>query len=256
MAVLLLLASVHAGTARAQTLEDARRAYLEADFRGSAEQFAAVLHTPSVDRAAAVEAHRHLAALHQLLDDSDRARLHAEAAVALDPAAAPPEGAPPAVEDLFEAARESFRGRAASIAIEREERGTDWELGAMVDPAPEALADRIGLRCVHGAASHEEIAELPDVRLTMAAPSQEVHCRAWITGAGGAELLDASARFDATSGAAPPGSGSAGGGGSVWPWVGVGAAVAVAGAVVAYLLISSAAGDGARLGEPQAEGWE
>lgn len=249
--VTILLLS-HASVSSAQTLDEARRAYLEADFRRSAETFEAVLETPSVDRAGAVEAHRHLAALRLLLGDAALARRHAEAAVALDPATSPPEGAPPAAESLFDEARDAFGGRAAAIAIEGETAGDDLDVRASVSPAPEALADRIGLRCVHGADAAEETAELPEVALRIARPAQTVHCRAWITGGGGAQLIDASATFDLE--AASEQVTEVGEGGSPWPWIGLVAGVLVVGAVVAYALISSGS-DGARLGAPQAEGW-
>lgn len=274
----LILAVAVASPALAQSLEEARRSYLNADFRVAAEQFDAVLATPTVDRAAAVEAHRHLAALQMLLGDDDAARRHAEAAVAFDPAAAAPEGAPPALEEVLAAARESFGGRAAAIGIELAEGASGATVRATVTPAPEALAERIGLRCVRGAASVEETAALPSV--TAAVPSGEtgaVHCRAWIAGRGGAHLIESSAQLRATPAVAAPagsfgeggGSGAVvdpvlgvggddgeddGGGGVPWLAIGVGAG-AVALAVVLVLVLTSSGGDGARLGAPRAEGW-
>src|SRR5262245_60593252 len=80
--------------ARAQSIEDARTKWFEADFEGSRDEFRRVLASPSLTPTQALDAHRFLAVIHLALREDDAARAHADAAVALDPSSTPPEGAP------------------------------------------------------------------------------------------------------------------------------------------------------------------
>jgi hypothetical protein len=237
-----------------------------------------VLSTPTVDRAAAVEAHRHLAALRLLLGEEATARRHAEAAVAFDPAASTPEGAPPALEDLLAEARARFGGRAADVTIELVDDPRKASVRAAVLPYADALAEEIGLRCVRGAATVEESGALPEVRVRI--PPEEssstVHCRAWLAGRGGAHLIESSAQLRAPPSLAPTPAGAAAssadgplgpesprapededhddGGGAPWLAIGVGAGALAVLAIVAVLVLAGGE-DGARLGAPRAEEW-
>jgi tetratricopeptide (TPR) repeat protein len=85
----------------AADLDRGRLAYLEADFEGAAEAFEAVISQENVNEAHAVEAHRYLAALELIFENPREARGHVEAAIAIDPSASPPGGAPPELNGLF-----------------------------------------------------------------------------------------------------------------------------------------------------------
>lgn len=249
----------------AQDVASARRLYLEADFRASADEFEAVLAQPSLDAARAAEAHRYLAALRSMLRSPDAARAHAAAAVALDPTIEPPEGAPPETEAMFEEARREFGGATATLAITAEGSpapGAPLEVQATVAPSPDRLLSRIELRCVSGDAEANERGPAPAVTLTFEPASDEVHCRAAARTSGGATLLSARESFG--------GGGGGGGvaiigtetgedddeGGSPWPWIAVGGAAVAAAAVVAVVLLTgSSSSDTAMLGAPRVEGW-
>src|SRR4051812_27739961 len=80
--------------ASAQALDQARAAYLDADFEHARALYRAVLEEESLDREEAIEALRYLVALDLLLGDAEAARGHARSVVALEPSVTVPEGSP------------------------------------------------------------------------------------------------------------------------------------------------------------------
>jgi hypothetical protein len=254
-----------ASSAAAQSVEDARRLYLDADFQGSADAFAAVLTRPSVDALEAAESHRYLVLLRHLLEDGPGARRHAAAAVALDPGVEAPEGSPPDVQQLLDRAREESGGQRAAITIAADgpaRSGENVRVRATLAPAPEALATTMSLRCVSGSANAEERGAPPEVRLEIELDGDTILCRASAGPAGGAALVTARVEIEEGEGEEQPGTGagtgagtgpeadSGEGGGLPWLWIGVGAG-AVAVAVLAVVLLGGS--DGASLGGPRVE---
>jgi len=245
--------------ADAQTVPDARRLYLEADFEGAAAAFEEVLARPSLDVPTGSEAHRYLAVLRALLGDEEAARRHAAIAVALDPAVTAPEGAPPWVGQAMDEARSTFGGRAARLTISSEPSGDGVRLTATLSPAPDRLAETMSIRCVSGSAQDETSGPPPDVALELAPETDSVHCRASAVTPGGAPLFSAREELAIAGAGAGRGALVAGGelddndgGGSAWPWIGLTAGLVIAGAVVAFLLLGSS-GDVAEVNAPRAE---
>ncbi len=258
------IASLPVG-ASAQSVAEGRRLYLEAEFDQARAEFEGVLQRPSLTRDEAVEAHAHLAALLTVLRESDQAAAHAEAAVALDPAASPPAGAQSSVTALFDEARDRTGGARARLVVAPDSEiapGEDATFRLELSPAPALLASQLRLRCVSGSASADERGEPPEVSVSLSVAGDEVSCRGGAHTRGGAALLDVSEDFSpsGTSGGAVLGGDATAddddGGGSALPWILVGAGVLVAAAVVvAVVLLTSSGGDTATLGGPQIEGW-
>ena len=249
----VVLASVcflFASSAEAQSVEDARRHYLEAEFEEAVADFESILSRPSLDAAVAVECHSHLMVMRLLLGDPDAARVHASYALALDPAASAPAGAPPEAAELLSEVRSEVSGgtRLTIDALTTPEEGEPTSFIASLDTAPDGLFETIRLRCASGDNTAEDDGAPPSVELSLL-PEDEVFCRASASTAGGAVLLRARESFALGQDAA----GEEGGGGtSPWVWVGVGAGVlAVAAAVVAVVLIVP--NDQAMLGPPVIE---
>jgi hypothetical protein len=181
-----VLGLVTALPAAAQSIEEGRAAYLAPDFDRARATFEQALASPGLTRADAVEAHRYLAALASFLGDDAAARAHAQAAAALDPAAVAPEGAPPAVVALFDAARRELGGVAAALRIE----AAGSHVRARLAPAPELLAAALRLRCDPGPA--EATGPPPELTVDLGPePPASATCRAAAATAAGAALLTA-----------------------------------------------------------------
>ncbi len=115
---------------------------------------------------------------------------------------------------------------------------------ATLDPAPEALAPLLTLRCVQGAdEALEQNGAPPSVEVQFPAVTGEINCRAAAMTKARAPLFGARAQF------APPGeegsvmpmtsaadAAEEDDGGSAWPWI-IGGGVLVAGATVAAILL-------------------
>lgn len=259
------LAVAYGAPAAAQSIEEARRLYLDADFQEAIQEFEGVLASPGVDALEAEEAHRYLAMLRVLMRDEPAARRHADAAVALDPDVEAPEGAPPEVSALLDAAREASGRRRAAIAIAAEGTVTSGErtrITATLAPAPEALAAVLSLRCASGGASADERGAPPSVSVELAVEGESVVCRAAAGPASGASLITARAELAPAeptragpSGALAPDRDEEEGGAGPWLWIGIGAGVVAVGTVVAILVTGGGGSEDASLGSPRVEGW-
>ncbi|MFT5354330.1 MAG: hypothetical protein ACI9KE_001535 [Polyangiales bacterium] len=234
--------------ASAQTVGDARRHYMEAEFEEAIEDFEAVLSRPSLDAAAAVECHTHLMTLRLLLGNADAARVHAAYALSLDPAASAPAGAPPEATQLLTDVRAELGG-AARLTIDTmvaPEQGQPATILASLTPTPDGLFSSLRLRCASGDATADESGAPPSVELTLS-PEDEIFCRATASTDTGAVLLRVRQTFALDE---MPGDNDEGT--SPWVWVGVGAGVlvVVATVVAVVLLVPS---DQATLGPPTIE---
>ena len=264
--------------ARAQSLDDARRLYLEADFRGAAEAYEGVLAVES-DRLVLARAHAALSALRMMLGEEAEARAHAAAAVALDPEVVAPEGAPDDARGLLHEAGEESGGRPASVEIGPEGEvllGETSVVVARLDPAPRLIAAALSLACSSGGSEAEERGPPPEVRLSLLALGDHLRCEAAALAPSGQTVLRAERELEVTrpaeAGDDPhpdpdpdpdpdPGpdpdpfpeprrlwSG--------WIWIGVGSAVLVAAAVTAAILaVTLAPSDIVVLRETTIEGW-
>lgn len=274
--------------AHAQSVDSARRLYLDARFDQAAEAFEQILARPSLGAAEAAEAHCHLVALHTMMGDPDAAQRHAEAAVALDPAVAVPEGAPRQAEQLLAEARTKLGGRRATLEIEAAKRlqeGAEVEITATLDPAPAVLASQLHLLCISGTSTGEQRSSPPQVRVRVVPSDEAVYCRASARSAGGAALLsqrrdlpvgatadDETARetdagsggsgdLELVSGAGPGSQGRSrserSAGSSALPWlVGAGSAVAVGVAIALGLVLAGRPPpNSATVGEIRIDGW-
>ena len=261
---LLFAVSLAPTGARAQTLENARRLYLAASFQDAVPAFEAVLADGDASRGEILEAHRHLAALHEIQGAGERALVHARAAVALEPDASAPDGAPPEVDALLERAREELGGP-AELAIDTPDGALAYEepgrVRAHLDPAPDGLAARVHLSCDGGdddraAAS----AAPPEVTAALTPRAGSVRCEASASTAAGAVLFEVTrtlsvenAPADATL-AVGAHTDDGGDGAPIWPWLAAGAgALVLAGAVVLIVLASQP--DQASFGGARTDGW-
>lgn len=245
---LTLCAAFTPALVHAQSVEDARRHYLEAEFDEAIAGFEAVLSRPSLDAAAAVECHTHLMTLRLLLGEADAARVHAAYALSLDPASSAPAGAPPEATQLLTEVRAELGGPARlSIApLVAPEEGQATTIQASLDSAPDGLFSSVRLRCASGENAADESSDPPSVELTLS-PDEEIFCRASASNNAGAVLLRVRETF-----VLGEEQDEAAGGTSPWVWVGVGAGVlAVAAAVVAVVLLVP--NDQATLGPPTIE---
>lgn len=257
---------VHApGLAAAQgtAIDEGRRLYMEADFRASAERFERALDHPDLGRDEALEAHRYLATLSHYLDEPEAAQRHAEAASALDPSVSPPEGSPSAVSDLFERVGQTAGHRASALQVTSDEAATGTRVRATLEPAPEALASTIRLRCTHeGGPPRERQGSPPEVTLEVPRAQGPVRCHAVARTAAGAIMLETRAELssepdplNAAAAATAPGDEEERDGPGAWPWIVTGSAVAVIGAVVAGVLLTRGDGGNVSFDDTMVEGW-
>ncbi len=258
-AAALALAQLLATTADAQpggapSVDAGRDAYLAAEFEDAARRFEAVLRSPAASGPDLAEAHRYLAALRSMLGSPADAQAHIAMAVALNPDAVAPEGAPSEVEEAFAEAR--ARGERATLSITSAdplESGARATVTATLRPALPPLAT-LDLDCTSGEARATERGAAPSLSVTLELRGDEARCEARaLTDAGAAAL--AASWEQAVLGSADVAGGDDG------PIVagvlgGVAGALAVAGAVVLIaVLTSGGGGDQATLDAPTVVGW-
>jgi hypothetical protein len=226
------------------TAETARAIYLEARFREAADAFEAVLGRDDLDVRAAADAHVHLAALRHVLEEPERARAHAEAAVALVPDVALPEGAAAEVGAMIEQARRRFHDAPArlSLSAERADEGVaQRRVRARLAPAPGALGLELSLGCgAAGIAPAEARGAPPEVEVVVPA-DRAARCEAVAATRGGARLFVV--RRELGPAAALTTADGDDSGASPWPWVGVVAGVAVAAGIAIAIVLSSSDGN-------------
>jgi hypothetical protein len=258
LSVLGLVVVMDAGGARAQRsgpIERAESAFADGRFESARSQLRRVLSSPDLDPATALRAHRHLAGAEAALDEPERARVHALAAVALDPAVAPPNRES-AVAALFEEARRQLRGTASQLVLEQRSEGGEHHVRARVEPFVPELVASIVLVCEPSLGPEDLGAEGPAAQgAVWSTTAPTFQCEATARTGNGAVMLTAHARYDTTAVAVPraeppPAVVEEDEGSSAWPWIAVGAGVAIALGVVAVLAFGSdrgAATDGNRL---------
>lgn len=257
-AALIALAPARAG---AEDLAAARALYLAADFRGARAAYEGALESAELDAADAAEAHAALTALLLMLGETEEARLHAEAAAALDPTVAPPEGAPEDAADLLREAgaregRATLRIRVAPADESVGEVGVTLRLR----PAPRLLAAALRLDC--GEVSRT--GPPPEIALEVSVPTSGLRCEGAALTAAGASLLETTRELvlreparPSESGAPPPeevGPEER----RPWPgwlWVGVGAGVLLLAGIATTLALTLGGAGGVQLTETDIEGW-
>ena len=190
-----------AAPASAQGLDEGRRLYNEADFRGARAALEAVLASSSVGRAELAEAHALLSSLSHMAGDGREAEEHAEAALALEPDARPPPGASEVLVSLFEEIRDRRRGEAAELRIETSESptiGRPLRVVLELRAAPDGLVAELTLRCSPGG---EEVFEgegpPPSLEVTAVPRAAELRCHGEGTSPRGASLLTSSVELTA-----------------------------------------------------------
>lgn len=186
--VLAALAMLHSpAAASAQEVQRAEALWFEADFDAARAEFTALLARADLTVADALVAHRYLAALASMRGDDAGARAHAEAAVALDASAAPPEGAARGAITLFANARSRFAGRTATLTLEsRASTVADGRIVviARLEPAPSGLVSVVALRC-----GSEDATSASDSASLEVAARGSVVCTAEARSVGGAVLF-------------------------------------------------------------------
>jgi len=255
-----------AAGASAQTVEEARNLYLEAEFQEAVGAFEAVLGSAELQHADAIEALRFLAALKQMLGDTDAARRHAAAAAALDPAVEAPEGAPPEVEEMLrEAAGGGHAPAGVRISAAGElEPGQSARVVARVGPVvPEGLVSSVRMRCRASGGGNEgptfeRDAPPPEVSVDVELGEEDsgLDCEAGAFSPAGALLLRATESLPVGTGLLDPDDGSGDeDSGAVWPWIAAGAGAAVVAGVIIVIVAASGGSDQASFGPTRVEGW-
>jgi len=258
--VLVACFALLAGRARAQSIEDARRFYMDADFRAAQGAFEAVLRRADLDATTAATAHVYLAALALALREAEQARAHAETAVALRPDVAAPEGAPAELGRMLADARGRLGDRAVPLRIVADEpiaAAARSRVTARYEPAPPALRAALVLRCSEGDRVTEQRGAPPTVELEVSA-AHALRCDARVETESGATLVEARRELaiaapEARAASEPPRARTApqagrervavardddDSGGSAWPWIAVGGALVAAAVVVVAILLA------------------
>lgn len=234
LALLIVLAAT-ASPAAAQTADEGRQAFLDADLDGAARIFEAVAARADVEFSEMVEAQRYLAMLRLSLGDRRRARRHAALAVALDYEVEAPEGGGADVDALLDRARAELGDRRLRFVIDAHD---DRRITARLTDAPD-LFEELALRC----AEDEAVGPPPEVSLQ--APAGAVECRAEARTGAGAPLLVDELLLEADPGAAAIATGPAGGGGGLRTGLIVGGVGAAVLAVVLVGVLASRGSDDA-----------
>lgn len=199
-----------------------------------------------------------LSSLSHMVGQEAEAAAHADAALALEPDARPPDGTAEELVALFDEIRSRRGGEAASLLIEVHDgvaEGRRTRVALELRAAPEGLVAALSLRCSSGG---EEAGEgegpPPTLEVTALPRAAELQCTGRGESSGGAVLLESSVELSERApdepidepvlgeGSRPPGSGGPDEGGrpvSTWVWVAVGGAAAllVAAAVVLSVLL-------------------
>lgn len=148
-ASVILLAVPRIAQAEPPSLAAGRRAYEDGDFDRALAETVASLDARDASLDDLRDAHRLLAVLRLILGDTTAARRHADAALALDEGARPPAGAPPAALALFAEAATARRALTLASVVDLASDGAAT-LRVTVGAVPDALALRLGVRCVDG----------------------------------------------------------------------------------------------------------
>lgn len=249
--------------AQGQTLDGARRQYLEADFRGATDAFNAVLDLEDLEVEDAATAHLYLAALALMFDDEAQATLHAEAALALDPFLEPPAGSPSRLAEIVRDVQERTNGRPAEIAMRHQgplDPDSPVEVFAHLDPAPSLLTATLSLECTTDEGNTvREQGPPPEIQLSIFGASGALQCVAAASTSAGATLVLASMEtvleaqapvsFTQDSPAQPRPERRR------WLWVGVVTGIVAAVAIVGIVLGVTLTDDDVILNETTIEGW-
>jgi len=269
--VVCLVPSVSVGEAA----QDGVALFSQARFDEAAAAFEAVLNDPEASAVQIATAHLHMAALRLIAGDERGAERHASAAVALNPSASAPDGAPLRLEELLREAASAEPEGGLSVTVEVPScpaAGAPVHTSARVTGAPQGLVASTALRCSCGEASQEaEVTDAPTVSLVLqtgtASPGDELTCEASARSQSGAVLRSRRVRValcrpssesttsadTATSTATEQGEPEHRSRRGLWIGVGVGATVAVAVAVTLGVVLGTRS-DMAELGQVELGG--
>jgi ElaB/YqjD/DUF883 family membrane-anchored ribosome-binding protein len=186
------------------------------------------------------QAYTVLSALSHIEGSQDRARRYASMAIALDPGALPPPGAPEALEELFEETRDAQPEEGLSVVLDFSVCAADEPptISASAHGAPPDLVETTTIQCTQrGRTVGEGSAEGTTVDVVLRADDVEeddaIECEASIRARSGAVLRAVHQRMEPCTGRVPsdttendvtePTTGRARR--SPWGWVGLGAGV-------------------------------
>ena len=266
VALVLSLFVCFQNEAHGQSLKDARAAYMEADFKISVNRFETLLRKPTLSKHEATEAHRYLATLKSILGSRRSSNRHVRAAVALDAKIEPAPGSPESLAKAFRIVREEFGRKPARIVIDSVPDGNSIMVSATLAPAPEALVNKISIRCSEGGKNKRETEPTPSVRVRVKATEGDVVCEAKALTENGAVLLSDRQRFTMGQSKSLPGLEGIGASPDrredttskrkKWPWiVGIVGALAVGGTVTGIMLARRNKSDDIKLTGVTVTGW-
>jgi len=255
-------------------IAEAAAAFSNARFERARTLSREVIASPSANRPELARAHALLVALELMFGQEAEAQASAEAAIALDPTVAPPEGSPEAVAPLFAVMRERRQSRPIRLTVgfARTTGTADTvRAHAALEDAPAALVGSVEVRCRVGGgaettASSEGVRVDLVVQATGAQEGSRLGCRATARTPGGAPLLETRAEMmlgsdpgdsvSATIGGAPSRP-SRGGGISLrtWTWVGLGAVTVVTAVGVILVVAATTSSDDVAIGPPEVQGF-
>lgn len=238
------------------TAAAARALYMNARFREAGNAFEGVLLRRDLDVSTAAEAHVHLAVLRFMVGEPERARAHAEAAVALVPDVVVPEGAPREALAMVDRARAQLGGPSRlRVGSDDPVAATgSRRVRARLDPSPGGLPLELTLRCAAADLAPAD-ARGPAPEVEVSVPSDRaVRCEAAARTPGGAALFEAHRELLPAAALAPDGEDPTGD--APWLWIGVSAGVAVAAGIAIAVLATSSSGQPViSATEIDAEGW-